>query len=442
MVHTFECLGRYFAVDGNCGAVHELDKTAFDIITEMAKRDDAGEELTRGAFGAQNAECEAEIWELIDAGELFSKDDFSDLSAPPEPGLVKALCLHVAHSCNLNCAYCFAGGGRYRGESALMTAETGKRALDFLVARSAGRHNLEVDFFGGEPLLNFGVVKEITAYARTLEKQTGKHFRFTLTTNGMLLDDAVTEFLNAEMDNVVLSLDGRKSVHDRFRVDFHGQGSFDRVVPKFQRFAAARGEKSYYMRGTFTHQNPDFINDIRCMLDLGFTSLSMEPVVCAEDDPNALTKEDLPAVFDSYEELAALMIRRREEGRPFTFYHYMLDLERGPCVYKRLKGCGSGTEYLAVTPAGELYPCHRFVGEEAFRLGDLETGVVNRALTEEFAKTNVLTRAECGKCWARMFCAGGCAANAYYASGSVSGVYPMGCEMFRKRLECAMAAGQ
>jgi uncharacterized protein len=319
-----------------------------------------------------------------------------------------------------------------------MSFEVGKQALDFLVENSGTRHNLEVDFFGGEPLMNFQVVKDLVAYARSIEKEKGKNFRFTLTTNGVLVDDDVIEWANRECSNVVLSLDGRKEVHDRFRVDFAGNGSWEKIVPKFQKFVEARGGKEYYMRGTFTHANPDFLEDIKVMLDLGFSELSMEPVVCAEGDPAELTREDLPIVLDQYEKLAELMIEREREGRPFTFYHYMIDLTGGPCIYKRISGCGSGTEYMAVTPWGDLYPCHQFVGEEKYRLGDIYEGVTNTAAQCEFSECNVYARPECRDCWARLYCSGGCAANAYHSTGSVKGIYKDGCKLFKKRMECAI----
>jgi len=295
-----------------------------------------------------------------------------------------------------------------------------------------------VDFFGGEPLMNWDVVKQLVEYARSVEKERGKNFRFTLTTNGMLIDDDVIDFANREMSNVVLSLDGRKEIHDRLRVDYAGNGSYERIVPKFQKLVAARGNKNYYMRGTFTHANPDFTKDLFHMADLGFTELSMEPVVCAPEDPAALTAEDLEIVKDQYELLARDMLRREKEGKPITFYHYMLDLTGGPCIYKRISGCGSGTEYMAVTPWGDLYPCHQFVGEEAYKLGDIWNGVTNTALREEFRSCNAYARPECNDCWARFYCSGGCAANAFHATGSIRGVYEAGCELFRKRIECAI----
>jgi len=437
--------GLFIVVDVCSGSVHLVDEIAWEMIGlyEQYDREEVLRRI-RERFGGDEKElegCYEEITALKEAGKLFAPDTFEPIAGrlkQKSAGVVKALCLHVAHTCNLNCAYCFASQGKYHGERAVMSFEVGKQALDFLVASSGTRRHLEVDFFGGEPLMNFDVVKKLTAYARSIEKEHGKQFRFTLTTNGMLIDDDVIDFANREMSNVVLSLDGRKEIHDRCRVDYAGRGSWDRIVPKFQQLVKARGGKNYYMRGTFTHANPDFLEDIRTMLDLGFTELSMEPVVCAENDPAALTAEDLPVVMRQYEDLARLMLKRKKEGRPFTFYHYMLDLSGGPCIYKRISGCGSGTEYMAVTPWGDLYPCHQFVGEEAFRLGDVWHGVTNTAVQEEFAGCNVYAREECRDCWARLYCSGGCAANAYHATGSVRGVYRYGCELFKKRMECAI----
>jgi uncharacterized protein len=319
-----------------------------------------------------------------------------------------------------------------------MSFEVGKQALDFLIANSGTRRNLEVDFFGGEPLMNWQVVKDLVAYARTQEKIYNKNFRFTLTTNGVLIDDDVIDFANREMSNVVLSLDGRKEIHDLTRVDYAGNGSYDRIVPKFQKLVESRGGKGYYMRGTFTHANPDFTKDVFHMADLGFTELSMEPVVGPADDPSSLTPEDIEIVKEQYEILATEMIKRKKEGRPFTFYHYMIDLTDGPCIYKRISGCGSGTEYMAVTPWGDLYPCHQFVGEEGYKLGDIWNGVINDSIREDFRACNAYSREECKNCWAKLYCSGGCAANAFHASGSIRGIYEPGCELFRKRMECAI----
>ena len=448
MIHQYKLNGYNIVLDVCSGSVHAVDDIAYDIIAlfETHAREDVLARMAENhpdAPASELAACYDQVAALRDAGKLFAPDTFAPMAGALKQrtgGVVKALCLHVAHTCNLNCAYCFASQGKYHGERAVMSYEVGKRALDFLVEHSGARRNLEVDFFGGEPLMNFDVVKRLVAYARSIEDEKGKKFRFTLTTNGMLVDDDVIDFANRECHNVVLSLDGRKAVHDACRVDYAGNGSWDRIVPKFQRFVEKRGGKNYYMRGTFTHANPDFLEDIKVMLDLGFTELSMEPVVCAEGDPAALTEEDMPIVFRQYEDLAKLMIERRREGRPFTFYHYMIDLTGGPCIYKRISGCGSGTEYMAVTPWGDLYPCHQFVGEERFRLGDIWQGVTNHERQEEFAACNVYAREACRDCWARLYCSGGCAANAWHATGSVSGVYQYGCELFKKRMECAIMA--
>ena len=449
MIHQYQLGGYNIVLDVCSGSVHVVDEVAYDIIGmfETHTREEILSALKaryadREDVTAQDiSECYAQVEALKEAGKLFAPDTFEPMAGKLKEktsGVVKALCLHVAHTCNLNCSYCFASQGKYHGERAVMSFEVGKQALDFLVAHSGSRHNLEVDFFGGEPLMNFDVVRRLVAYARSIEKEHGKHFRFTLTTNGLLIDDDVIDFANREMSNVVLSLDGRKEVHDRYRVDYAGNGSWERIVPKFQKLVEARGGKNYYMRGTFTHANPDFLNDIRQMLDLGFTELSMEPVVCAPGDPEELTQEDIAIVMRQYEQLAELMLERDREGRPFTFYHYMIDLTGGPCIYKRISGCGSGTEYMAVTPWGDLYPCHQFVGEEKFKLGNVWDGVDNTAIQGEFAACNVYARSECRDCWARLYCSGGCAANAYHATGSVRGVYKTGCELFKKRMECAI----
>ncbi len=443
MIHQYKLGGYNIVLDVCSGSVHVVDDIAYDLIA-VYEAPDAVQKVSAAypdVLEEEIQECYDQITELKDAGMLFAPDTFEPMAGELKQqtsGVVKALCLHVAHTCNLNCSYCFASQGKYHGDRAIMSFEVGKQALDFLIENSGTRRNLEVDFFGGEPLMNFDVVKQLVAYARSVEQEKGKNFRFTLTTNGVLIDDDVIDFCNREMSNVVLSLDGRKEVHDRFRVDYAGKGSWERIVPKFQKLVEARGGQNYYMRGTFTHANPDFLEDIKTMLDLGFTELSMEPVVCAPEDPSALTQEDLPIVLKQYEDLAQLMRQRRKEGRPFTFYHYMLDLAGGPCIYKRISGCGSGTEYMAVTPWGDLYPCHQFVGEEAFKLGDIWHGVDNTKVQEEFASCNVYARPDCRDCWARLYCSGGCAANAYHATGSVKGVYQYGCELFKKRMECAI----
>ena len=384
--------------------------------------------------------CIEDVKALKEDEVLFTEDVFKDKASHLKSNskIIKALCLHVAHTCNLNCTYCFASQGKYQGDRALMSLEVGKRALDFLIENSGTRHNLEVDFFGGEPLMNWDVVKKLVEYGREREKETGKHFRFTLTTNGVLIDDEVIDFCNKEMHNVVLSLDGRKEIHDKMRKDYLGRGSYDVIVPKFKHFVERRGDKNYYMRGTFTHDNPDFTNDILHMADLGFTELSMEPVVCAPGDPYRLTEDDIQTVFEQYEILAKEMIKREKNGNGFTFYHYMIDLEHGPCIYKRLSGCGSGTEYLAVTPWGELFPCHQFVGDAAYSMGDIWKGVTNTEMRDKFASCNIYSRPDCDDCWAKLYCSGGCAANAYHATGDITGIYEDGCRLFKKRIECAI----
>ena len=434
MIHAYELHGSHIVLDVNSGSVHVTDPVAFYAIThwgisqeELAARF-PGEDLT-GLFG--------DIQTLIDKGKLFSPEiDMPPVS--PAPPTIKALCLHVSHTCNLTCDYCFAQAGRYHGDEALMPFETGRRALDFLLENAGGHRNLEVDFFGGEPLMNWRVVKDLVAYAREKERALGKNFRFTLTTNGVLVDGEVIAFANREMDNVVLSLDGRREVHDRLRRTVNHRGSYDLVAPKFQEFARARGDKNYYIRGTFTHFNPDFTRDLLHMADLGFKSLSMEPVVCAAESTYALTPDDLVIIKNEYEKLALEMARRKGTPDEFSFYHYNIDLKHGPCIYKRAAGCGSGRDYLAVTPAGELYPCHQFVGEPEFCMGDVWRGVTRPELRGEFSSCTLNDRPECRDCWAKYYCAGGCAANAVHASGDIRGVYAEGCEMFRKRMECAV----
>ena len=449
MVHQYKLLNQNIVLDTCSGGVYAVDEMAYDVISLFEKQtkeqildDIYSKYKTQNVDKAEVEECYNQVEELKEKGVLFSNDTFEHMAGELKAktsGVVKALCLHVAHTCNLNCEYCFASQGKYHGERALMSYDVGKRALDFLIENSGTRTNLEVDFFGGEPLMNFSVVKDLVKYARSIEKEKGKNFRFTLTTNGVLIDDDVIDFANKEMSNVVLSLDGRKEVHDRYRVDYNGKGSWEKILPKFQKLVKERDNKNYYMRGTFTHFNPDFLEDIKEMLKHGFTELSMEPVVCAKGDKNELTEDDIKIVLSQYEKLAEFMLEKKNEGKPFTFYHYMIDLKGGPCIYKRISGCGSGTEYMAVTPTGDLYPCHQFVGEEKFKLGNIYDGVTNKAITKEFLDCNVYARKDCKGCWAKLYCSGGCSANAYHATGSVRGVYKAGCELFRKRMECAIA---
>ena len=448
MVHQYKLNGYNIVIDTCSGSVHSVDEVAYDIIGMFKNKseDEICDFILEKYSNMPDVTredillCIGDIKALEESGKLYSEDRYEKLAYDYKnnSNVIKALCLHVAHTCNLNCSYCFASQGKYQGERAIMSFEVGKRAFDFLIENSGDRKNLEVDFFGGEPLMNWDVVKQLVAYARSIEKEHNKNFRFTLTTNGLLINDEVIDFLNKEMSNVVLSLDGRKEVHDLFRRDYAGNGSYDRIIPKFKRLVDARGGKNYYMRGTFTHNNVDFTEDIFHMADLGFTELSMEPVVCAPSDPCALTEEDLPKLFEQYEILAKEMIKRKREGRPFTFYHYMLDLKNGPCIYKRITGCGSGTEYMAVTPWGELFPCHQFVGDPKYSLGNIWDGVKNTSCQDEFRSCNAYAREECRDCWAKLYCSGGCAANAYHATGNIGGIYKYGCELFKKRIECAI----
>lgn len=448
MLHCYKMNGYNIIIDAYSGSVHAVDEVAYDVISmyENHTKEEVKSYILE-KYSDKEDVTEKDLDELFDDietlrhyGKLYTDDLYADraFDFKNRNTVIKALCLHVAHTCNLNCEYCFASQGKYHGDRALMSPEVGKRALDFLIENSGTRTNLEVDFFGGEPLMNWEVVKEIVRYGRDLEKTHKKKFRFTLTTNGVLLDDDVIDFANKEMHNVVLSLDGRKEIHDNLRKTVNGKGSYDMIVPKFQHFIEKRGDRGYYMRGTFTHNNVDFTNDIFHMADLGFTELSMEPVVCKPDDPYALTEEDLPILFDQYELLAKEMLRRDKEGKGFTFYHYMVDLKAGPCIYKRIAGCGSGTEYMAVTPWGELFPCHQFVGDEKYSLGNIWDGVTNEEVRNEFKMCNAYARPECRDCWAKLYCSGGCAANSYHATGSITGVYEYGCKLFKKRIECAV----
>ena len=448
MIHQYKLNGYNIVIDTASGSVHSVDDVAYDAISmfENATR----EEITKALLEKYSSEPDVtneEISDLLDdiqylkdEKKLFTKDIYEGqaFNLKMRNPVVKALCLHVSHACNLNCEYCFAAQGKYHGQSSLMSFEVGKQALDFLIANSGTRTNLEVDFFGGEPLLNFDVVKQLVEYARSVEKKHGKNFRFTLTTNGVLIDDDVIDFCNRECHNVVLSLDGRKEIHDAKRPTPAGGGSYGIILPKFRKLVEARNGKGYYMRGTFTHANTDFTNDIFHMADLGFTELSMEPVVCKPDEPYALTQDDLPVLLEQYEILAKEMIKRRKAGNGFTFYHYMIDLKAGPCIYKRISGCGSGTEYMAVTPTGDLYPCHQFVGDRKYLMGNVFDGVTKEDIRSQFASCNVYSREECKNCWARLYCSGGCAANSYHATGSINGVYKYGCELFKKRMECAI----
>ena len=495
LVHQFKNNGYNIVLDVESGSIHQVDEMAYDAIDCLNReiclmkipKDESSEPPYLNIEGRGNLsgkkeetlkileenlrdkysknqliEVAKEIDQLVQAGQLFSPDirDFFNFSDGDDgfrvlgdsqdfldsikkgvenhKPVVKALCLHIAHDCNLACKYCFAHEGEYHGSRELMSTKVGKKALDFLIANSGNRRNLEVDFFGGEPLMNWQVVKDIVAYGRELEKLYSKNFRFTLTTNGVLLEEEVMDFANKEMENVVLSLDGRREINDKMRPTRNGRGSYDVVVPKFQEFVRKRGDKEYFIRGTFTRKNLDFVEDIKHVAKLGFNKISMEPVVAQEDHEDALGEEDLSQVFNQYDQLAKEMAKIKGTEDEFTFFHFLLDLEGGPCVAKRVSGCGAGTEYMAVTPTGDLYPCHQFVGQEKFLLGDVEHGIVKPEIPARFNQCNVYSKKECKKCFAKYYCSGGCMANSYDFHKDINKVYEIGCEMERKRVECAI----
>lgn len=444
MIHQYKAKGFNIVLDTYSGSVHAVDDITYEIISlyeDHAKEDIKNKLTTYNLTDDQFGEAYKEVCDLVNEGMLFTSDNFADLSIDVvnRPTNVKAICLNVAHTCNLSCEYCFAKGGKYHGPDAIMTTETAKKAIDFLIENSGNYYNLDVDFFGGEPLMNWDVVKETVDYARNLEEKYNKHFNFTLTTNGMLLDDDKIEYLNENMKNVVLSLDGRREIHDEFRKTIGGKGSFDTVVPKFQNFVSKRGDKEYYMRGTYTANNLDFTKDVKTYLDLGFKRTSLEPVVGNSKSDYALKEEDLPVLFEEYEKLADMMIDAIDNNNKFIFYHYMIDLENGPCAHKRISGCGSGTEYMAITPSGELYPCHQFVGNDDFIIGDINQGIIRDDIIEDFKKCNCYSKEECKSCWANMYCSGGCAANNYNANGDINETHDYSCKLFKKRIEMAIA---
>ena len=456
MIHQYKSNGRNIVLDVNSGSVHVVDDLVYDIlalyetetkeaiVTKMLEK--YQQPIYAGLYEEPISEVDIneafdEIEELKAEGTLFTEDVYRDyiFDFKSRKTVVKALCLHIAHDCNLGCKYCFAEEGEYKGRRALMSYEVGKKALDFLIANSGTRRNLEVDFFGGEPTMNFEVVKQLVAYGREQEKIHDKNFRFTLTTNGLLLNDEIMEFANKEMSNVVLSLDGRKEVNDKMRPTRNGKGSYDIIVPKFQKLADSRNQTNYYVRGTFTHYNTDFSEDVLHMADLGFEQISVEPVVAPPEEEYALTEEDVAVVCSQYDKLAQEMIhRKKKDGKCFNFFHFMIDLTGGPCVAKRLSGCGSGTEYLAVTPWGDLYPCHQFVGNEDFLLGNVDEGITNTEVQNKFKLCNVYAKESCKDCFVRFYCSGGCAANAFNFTGDINGAYEIGCELQKKRIECAI----
>ena len=461
MIHQYKSNGYNIVMDVESGSVHIVDDLAYDLISALSALDEAAflepagdDEMRMRPFGEVRslvlpklsgfdeksvAETYDELSGLVEAEELFTgRIEEEDAASVAPSTIIKALCLHIAHDCNLSCRYCFASEGEYHGKRELMSAEVGKRALDLLVRSSGGRRNLEVDFFGGEPLMNFEVVKQLVEYGRSLEQKHDKKFRFTLTTNGVLLSDEILEYANKEMGNLVLSIDGRKSVHDMMRPHRGGQGSYDEIVPKFQKAARSRDQMNYYVRGTFTHENLDFSEDVKHLAELGFKQISVEPVVAPLTESYAIQEEDIPQILEQYDILARYILKKKEEGDPFNFFHFMIDLEGGPCYAKRVKGCGSGGEYLAVAPNGDLYPCHQFVGMSGFLMGNVETGVTNTKLRDRFASCSIYSRPECEKCFAKYYCSGGCAANAYNYTGDIDGVYSIGCKMMQKRVECAI----
>ena len=443
MIHQYKSNGYNIVLDVESGAVHVVDDITYDVISlyEGNSADEIVSKLKSSYNMDEIRECISEVKELVEDGQLFTEDiyePFVEKFKEKRQTVVKALCLHIAHDCNLACKYCFAEEGEYHGRRALMSFEVGKKALDFLVANSGNRVNLEVDFFGGEPLMNWDVVKQLVAYGRSLEKPNNKKFRFTLTTNGVLLNDEVMEFVNKEMSNVVLSLDGRKKVNDRMRPFRTGKGSYDLIVPKFQKLAESRNQTNYYIRGTFTRNNLDFSEDVKHFADLGFKQMSIEPVVGPEEDPYSIREQDLPQIMEEYDKLALEYIDRYKKGNGFNFFHFMIDLTQGPCVYKRLSGCGSGTEYLAVTPWGDFYPCHQFVGNEDFLMGNVDEGIIKPEIVKEFGNCNVYSKEKCKNCFAKFYCSGGCAANSYNFHGTINDAYDIGCEMQRKRVECSI----
>lgn len=463
MIHQYKNSGLNIVMDIESGSVHVVDDIVYDIVHALDAMDSVSDfrKVSDGEVKASDfselegylkfmlskyndediEEAYNEVKELIEEERLFTDDIYKDfvMDFKKRTTVVKALCLHIAHDCNLACKYCFADEGEYHGKRELMSYEVGRKALDFLVANSGSRTNLEVDFFGGEPLMNFEVVKQLVKYGRSLEEPNNKKFRFTLTTNGVLLDDDILEFANKEMSNLVLSLDGRKEVHDLMRPRRGGQGSYDTVVPKFIKAAESRNQMNYYVRGTYTRNNLDFANDVIHMADLGFEQISVEPVVADKSESYAIREEDIDTLIKQYDELTAEMIKRKKEGKPFNFFHFMIDLSGGPCVAKRLSGCGSGTEYLAVSPSGELYPCHQFMGMKDFLLGNVDEGVIRTDIRDEFKLCNVYAKEKCKNCFAKFYCSGGCAANSYNFSGSINGTYEIGCELQKKRIECAIA---
>lgn len=444
MIHKYKLNGYNIVLDVNSGAVHVVDDLAYEILDftdeNMSKNlsADVIEKLSEKYEKSDILDTYSELYELYNNGQLYTKDEYEKFASMMVNSPVKSMCLNISHDCNLRCEYCFAAKGDFGTGRELMPFETAKKAIDFLIEKSGNRHNLEADFFGGEPLMNFDVVKKTVEYARSIEKEHDKNFRFTITTNGLLLTDDKIDFINREMSNVVLSLDGRKEVNDKLRVSPNGSGSYDVIVPKYQKLVAERSDKDYYVRGTFTKNNLDFTKDIIKMSELGFDQLSIEPVVSDTKLDYSIKKEDLPRVFEEYETLAKEMIKRKKSGKCFNFFHFMIDLDQGPCAIKRLRGCSCGNEYIAVTPNGDVYPCHQFVGERQWKMGNVVENSFNEEIKTKFAKTNIYTKEKCKNCWAKFFCSGGCNANSWQYEGDISKSHKISCELEKKRVECAI----
>lgn len=441
MIHKFKQGDLYFVLDVNSGAVHVVDEIVFDVLEYYPKTspinvvkslmDRYPEEMIKETID--------EIDELIEHDMLFTDDQYvNSIEFQNRSPVIKAMCLHIAHDCNIRCAYCFASQGDFKGDRSMMSFEVGKKALDLLVQYSGNRRNLEVDFFGGEPLMNFEVVKQLVDYGRSLEGPNNKRFRFTLTTNGVLLNDEIMAYVNENMENVVLSIDGRKETNDKMRYTISGGGTYDVIVPKFKKLVDGREGKSYYVRGTFTKYNKDFAKDVLHLADLGFKSTSVEPVVAHPDDHYALSVEDIEYINSQYDELAEELIKRKGTEKEFSFFHFAIDMKQGPCVVKRLSGCGAGSEYLAITPEGDIYPCHQFVGDDHFKMGNVMAGLLDFGLTNEFKNAHVYNKKKCRECWARFYCSGGCHANAYNFNKDIYIPYDLGCELEKKRIECSI----
>lgn len=440
MVHKYKFKDQNIILDVNSGAIHLVSDSIFDILESYKEK--TKEEIISSLNNRYDEEELEKAYEDIQTLEkenmLFSDDSqITNEMLEGRGSVIKAMCLHVAHDCNLRCKYCFADKGAYVGERALMSLETGKKAIDFLLNQSGSRRNLELDFFGGEPLMNFDVVKELVRYGREAEKPLNKNIRFTITTNGVLLDEAKIDFINKEMSNVILSVDGRKEVNDEMRQTINGQGSYDVIMDNYLRFVEKR-EGLYYVRGTFTAKNLDFAEDVKHLVDLGFKNVSVEPVVTDPSLDYALHDSDAETIKEEYDRLTELFLEYEKQGKEFSFFHFNLDLNQGPCVYKRVAGCGAGTEYVAVSPEGDVYPCHQFVGNEEFKLGNVSDSVFENKLFDRFNRAHIYNKEACQECWAKFYCSGGCHANAYHSNGDVLKPYELGCELEKKRLECAI----